>query len=264
MRFDSHKQQSHHDRESLTAVQRDLSSLWMGSDNNVESTFVNGANGKLEQLWVSALSERGRERFVYCNQASRGDGDFKIIPPDVAEQVSHLYGPIVQRTRGLTDSMPDLFRVMEPSMWLEFWTQGVGEDMFELPAGLKTRRPVALMPCFESFCDDPTLGRNLFAVGAERFNVGVFIHERDNFSLIAFNNSLFKIPGGAVAAGGLREFTFAHARLLVEGSFEEFYRGVGQFKEVKTWEQAGGPSVMLATKLDEGAALSSFRIRADL
>ena len=57
----------------------------------------------------------------------------------------------LQKTPGLTDSMPDLFRVMEPSMWLEFWTQGVGEDMFELPAGLKTLRPVALMPRFESF-----------------------------------------------------------------------------------------------------------------
>jgi len=259
MHFDPTRQEPSRHEGRLTPVQSNLSSLWAGSDTNVESTCVNGADGKLEQLWVSARSERGNERFVYCNQASEEGDGFKVIPQDVAEQLSYLYQPIIRGVRTLTESMQDLFRVMEPSMWLGFWVQGVGQDMFELPAGLKTTRPVALMPTFEAFCQDPTLGRNLFAVAADHRDVGIFISEREKFSLIAFENSVYKIPEEAVGPEGLRRFTFAHATLLVDGSHESFHRAIEQFKVIKTWERAGGPSVMIARKRGEGAQLSSFR-----
>jgi hypothetical protein len=156
--------------------------------------------------------------------------------------------------------MPDLLRVMEPAIVDGFWTEGVGPDMFALPAGLKTRRAVSLLPSFEEFCENPTLGRNLFAVGAETLDIGIFISEKENFSLIAFKDPVFKVPGDSLTNGTLRDFTFTHASLLVDGSLEEFFRGVGQFRVKQSWEQAGGPSVMLASKRNEGAELRTFDV----
>ncbi len=259
MNFDLNQRQSNPEEASLKAVRKGLSSLWVGSDNNIESTFRRGSDGNLEHLWVSAVSEGGQERFVYTNAISHDARNFNFIPSDIAEQISHLYEPIVRRARTLTEAMPDLYRVIEPALYVGFWRTCVGPSMFELPQGLKSSRPVSLMPSFEAFCEDPTLGRNLFAVSNGRFDVGVFISERDNYSLIALEEAVFKIPGGSVPFGTLRDFTFANASLLVDEAYEDFNRAVGQFRVMKTWTEAGGPFVMIASKRGEGAALMPFR-----
>jgi hypothetical protein len=46
--------------DSLQPVRTGLGRLWMGADHNVENTFVNGDDGKLEQIWIAARSEGGR------------------------------------------------------------------------------------------------------------------------------------------------------------------------------------------------------------
>ena len=243
--------------QALKPGQRNLSSIWSGRDANVESTFVNNEDGKLGKLWIAALSEAGKERFVYCNVGR--DGDFNTIPSQVAEDLSYIYQGVVRRDCTLTESMSDIGDAMEDALWRGFWASGVGDDMFSLPEGLKTRRPIALMPEFQEFCANPTLGRNLFAVAGDGMNIAVFIDEARDMSLIAFNEAVYRVPGTAIPAQSLRDFTFSKANMLVDGLAEDFTRDMEPYLVIKTWRQAGGPSVMLVEpNEDGGASLSRF------
>lgn len=242
--------------DTLKPPSRDLSAIWMGSDQNIESSFLTDKRGKLEQLWISAISDKGTERFVYCNQ---GYESFNPIPADVAEKLTELYQPIVKQERTLTDAMTDIAQVIRSGPASRFWIRGVGDDIFALPEGLITKRQVALIPSFEAFAENPTLGRNLFGLGGATFDIGVFIHEKENFALISFPGSMHKIPGAALPAGTLREFTFSHANMLVDGAYDTFFANVGRFRVMKTWVEAGGPDVMHARPTADGAVVTPFR-----
>lgn len=260
MQFDPTNNPSRRGQATPQPVRSGLRALWTGSDENVEGTFVNGDDGKLEQIWISARSEAGKQRFVFCNQSARGERSFNFLPDDVAMDLASLYESIVKRDRTLSESLPEVLRVMEPALWTGFWTPGMGDDMFTLPVGLTSKREVTLMPSFEAFCKNPTLGRNLFAVAGDRGPVGVYINERDNYALLMFDSSVFRIPGAQVAPASLREVTFANATLLVNGSYNEFYRAFEPFRVIETWQQAGGPSVMLAERRGEQAMIYPFAL----
>lgn len=242
--------------DTLETPRSDLSGLWMGGDNNIESTFLTDRRGKLEQLWISAISDKGSERFVYCNQ---GLSSFNPIPADIAEKLTEIYQPIIKKERLLSDAIGDIAQVLASAQGRKFWIRGVGDDIFSLPEGLTTRRQLALIPSFEAFAENPTLGRNLFGLGGATFDIGVFIHEKENFSLISFPGSIHKIPGAALPAGTLREFTFSHANMLVDGAYDTFFANVGRFRVMKTWVEAGGPDVMHARPTEEGAVVTPFR-----
>ena len=241
--------------QSLRPVRTDLSSIWVGSDKNVETTVLNGKNGKPEQLWISALSERGLERFVYSNQSREGRGNFNFIPDDVTIEISTIYAALQRRDKTPSGALAEVFEAMSPALWTGFWGQGVGEDMFILPPGLTSTRPVALMPTFAAFCKNPALGRNLFAVASDAGIVGIFINEEQKYSLLRINDAVFKISEAGTDTSSLRDMTFATANLLAQGATDKFNPSVGSFRIAESWEEAGGPCVMLATQNREGAGL---------
>ena len=245
--------------QSLRPVRTELSSLWVGSDKNVETTVLNGKDGRLEQLWISALSERGGERFVYSNQSPEGCHNFNFIPDDLKMELSTIYAAIQRRDQTPSGALAEVLDVMSPALWTGFWGQGVGEDMFILPPGLTSSRPVALMPTFEAFCKDPALGRNLFAVSSDAGIVGIFIDEEGKYSLLGFKGAVYKISETDAGAASLRDITFATANLLAHGPTATVNSSVEACQIAEKWEQAGGPCVVLATQDGEGATLEIWQ-----
>jgi hypothetical protein len=71
---------------------------------------------------------------------------------------------------------------------------------------------------------------------------------------------VFRIPGAEVAPASLREITFAQANLVVDGSYSDLYSAVERFRVLTSWEQAGGPEVMLAERSGDQATLQPFSL----
>ena len=230
----------------LKRPQKDLSAFWIGEDRNVESSVVWGRTGRIEQVWLTAISERGEARFVFCNQ---GSTSAYPMAPETSQALAHIYRDIISKSSTITERMSDLYKALTPEMMVGFWTGGIGDGCFALPDGLRSLTSIALMPTFECLVENPTLGRNLFAVSSPTGPVALYIDERENFSLIKYDGDVYRISTDGVANSELRKLTFELATTIVDGREGEFVAKMANCKVDTTWSVAGGPSarMVLAT-----------------
>ncbi len=204
--------------------------------------------GAIESLSIAG-EYNGSPRFIFSNN-DRG-ATTTLLAADPSVSFADKERQLRETGRRLIDALPELvddFRSME---MCGFWNVRAGDGYTSLPDGLRSARPVGVVPDFEELLTTPALSSRLFAVETPFGQASIFYKDDESVVVEVKDRDRQRARCYEVSFSDERQNSPARIateslNALVDGDRHEFERRMGAFISDKSARQLGMPSHLVA------------------